>query len=371
MGIKYCKIMKLTKNFLIIITFLAALFYTVSLNAQSCQCVICKVPCGSVHTDPKCPAYVKKTNTSKSNQASLNSTFEQEIMGAIFSNMLNNLLNSNSNSKESEAEKLKRQQDEQIKQQRLAALIALQKKRNDSIAQAKHNKMMSEYKKLDSGDELKYKGLDDNKWKASIHFNCKITSFKGEVTVMKSVDGKLHAKQLTADQTIDLAPGDWIKTGPNSNVKLHYGLEKGGEDVMLGQNSAMNIITDENGTNIPKIQRGNVYVTNNLVSEKAAEITEDMISEANKEISKLRKKLKVRVPGGTCSLRGTEFSIEVDSLGNSVFIVYEGIVEILDEEEIYKLTLTAGQKGVVSSAGNLSGPTPIKEKEIIKWWKEK
>lgn len=363
--------MKLTKNLLIVITFLAALFYTVSLNAQSCQCVICKVPCGSVHTDPNCPGYVKKTNTSKSNQASLNSTFEQEIMGAIFSNMLNNFLNNNSNIKESEAEKLKRQQDEQIKQQRLAALIALQKKHNDSISQAKHNKMMSEYKKLDSGDELKYKGLDDNKWKASIHFNCKITSFKGEVTVMKSVDGKLHAKQLTADQTIDLAPGDWIVTGPKSSVKLHYGLEKGGEDILIGQKSAISIITDENGTNIPKFQRGNIYITNNLVSEKAAEIREDMISETNKQVSILKSKLNFRVPrGGTCSVRGTEFSIEVDSLGNSVFIVYEGIVEILDEEEIYKLTLTAGQKGVVSSAGNLSGPTPIKEKEIIKWWKE-
>lgn len=362
--------MKLSKNLLIVITFLAAFFYTGPLKAQNCQCVICKVPCGAVHTDSNCPGYVKKTSSSKSSQASSNSSFEQEIMGAIFSNMLNNLLNSNSNSKESEADKLKRQQDEQIRQQRLAALIALQKKRNDSIAQAKHNKMMSEYKKLDSGGELTYKGLDDNKWKASLHFNCKITSFKGEVTVMKSVEGKLYAKQLSADQPIDLAPGDWIKTGPNSNIKLHYGLENGGEDIMLGQNSVMNIVTDENGTNIPKIQRGNVYITNNFVSEKAAEIKEDMISEANKEISKLRKKFNVRVSGGTCSIRGTEFSIEVDSLGNSVFIVSEGIVEIFDEEEIYKLTLTAGQKGFLSSAGNLSGPIPIKEKEIIKWWKE-
>ncbi|MCW1149226.1 FecR family protein [Flavobacterium lacisediminis] len=337
------------------------------LMAQSgIECLGCGGMNGKHNTGCK---YMSSSTSSKSSVKS--SSFEQEIMGAIFSNMLNSVFNSSSNSKETEAEKLKRQQDEQIRQQRLAALIALQKKRNDSIAQAKHNKMMSEYKKLDSGGELKYKGLDDNKWKASIHFNCKITSFKGEVTVMKSVDGKLHAKQLTADQPIDLSPGDWIKTGPNSSIKLHYGLEKGGEDVMLGQNSAMNIVTDENGTNIPKIQRGNVYITNNLVSEKAAEITEDIISEANKEISKLRKKLKVRVHGGTCSIRGTEFSIEVDSLGNSIFNVFEGVVEIVDDNEIFKLTLTANQKGIISNSGNLLGPIPIKANEIIKWWKEK
>jgi len=313
--------------------------------------------------------YIGSNITNKT--TTYNSSFEQEIMGAIFSNMLSTLFNSSSNSKQTEAEKLKQQQEEQMRQQRLAALIALQKKHNDSIAQAKHDKMMKEYKKLDGDSDLKYKSLDKNNWNPAVNFNCKITSFKGKVIVYKSVDGKLHAKELSPNQPIDLAPGDWISTGSNSSVKLHYGLEKGGEDILIGQKSAMNIVTDEYNTHIPNFQRGNVYITNNLVSEKAAELSEDLISEANKHINQLEKKLKVRVRGGgTCSVRGTEFSIEVDSLGNSAVNIFEGVVEVKDDNQIYKLTLTAGQKGIVSSSGNLSGPIPIKEEEIIRWWKD-
>jgi len=325
--------------------------------------------CGGMNGNHK-PGCKYMVSSGTSNTSTKSSSFENEIMGVIFSNMFNSFFNS-SNSKEDEAEKIQQQQDEQIRQQRLAALIVLQKKYNDSIAQARHNKMMKEYKKLDDGSDLKYKSLDDNQWKPSITFNCKITSFKGDVKVYKSIDGKLYEKKLSTDQPIDLAPGDWISTGPKSSIKLHYGIEKGGKDIILGQKSAINIVTDENGTHIPKCVRGNYYVTNNLVSEKAVELREALIAKVDRQSALLKKKFNpIRLPGGTASIRGTEFSIEVDSVGNSIINIFQGIVEITDNNQIYKLTLTAGQKGIVTHIGNLSGPISIKEEEIIRWWKE-
>lgn len=332
-----------------------------SIYAQSgIQCVWCGGLNGN--HNPGCK-YLGHSSVSKPSSTSL--SLENEIMGIIFSNFLK----SGVNSKQTGTDKAKQEQEKQVKQQKLAVMLALQKKYNDSIAQVSHDKMMKEYKQLGDGSELTYKGLDERKWKASVNFNCKITSFKGDVSVVKA-DGKFI--KLTPDQTVDLAPGDWLATGADGRVKLHYGFENGGEDITLGQKSVINIVTDEYGTHIPSILRGNIYVTNNIVTERIAEIKEDVTTELIKRKNIIQKKINpIRIPGGTCSIRGTEFTVEVDSTKSSAIYVFDGIVEITDNEQVYKLILTGGQKGKVNNAGIMYGSSPIGEEETaIRWWEK-
>ncbi|MGE5457273.1 MAG: FecR domain-containing protein [Methanococcaceae archaeon] len=322
--------------------------------------------CGGMNGNhkPGCPYINKSINPASS---ATNISFEQQIMGAIFTNMFNSLLNSGSDSKQTEAEKLRQQQEQQLRQQRLSAMIALQKKYNDSVAQASHDKMMKEYKKLDGGGDLAFKSLDEDKWKPSAHFSCKITSFKGDVKVIKT-NGKMIP--LTQYQAVDLEPGDWLATGPNSRVKLHYDFESGGEDIMLGQKSAINIVTDEFGTHVPKFVRGNYYVTNNIVAEKYAEYQEELIAETNKLRNKLDKKFNIRTPTCALAVRGTEFTVNVDSTGKTIVCVFEGIVELTDPNHHALVTLTARTKGIVKDNGAISGPFTMKDEEKTNWWKE-
>jgi hypothetical protein len=301
------------------------------------------------------------------NPSAAHANIDQQILGAIFSGMLNNFFSTASDSKQTEAAKLRQQQEEQLRQQRLSAMIALQKKYNDSIAQSRHDKMMKEYKKLDGGNDLAFKRLDDDKWKPSSHFNCKITSFSGDVRVVKA-DGKMVV--ISPDEIIVLEPGDWLATGPNSRVKLHYSFESGGEDIMLGQKSAINIVTDESGTHIPKFVRGNYYVTNNIVTEKYAEYQEILISETDKLKSKFENKFKIRTPACALAIRGTEFTVNVDSIGKTIVCVFEGIVELTDYNHQTSLTLTAGKKGIVNDNGAIGGPLTIKDEEKTSWWKQ-
>lgn len=334
------------------------------------------VYCGAFRTKgeshkPGCPL---ATNDVTAPSAQAVTSIEQLIMQSIFSSMFNYLLSSGS---QTDADKLRQQQDEQ---KRLADMIAQQKRYNDSIAQARYDIMMKEYKKIgesddtsavykkiNEGEDLKYKVLGDKKLQPTIKFNCKITSFNGDVKVVKS-DGQMIS--LSKDKTVDLTPGDWLATGPNSRVKLHYNFESGGEDIILGQNSAINIITDEFCTHVPKFVRGNYYVTNNIITEKIAESYEELLSELNKQKNKYKRKFEIRGPSWAMAVRGTEFTVEIDSAGSTTVCVFDGIVELANNYQQVTVMLIAGTKGFVDSNGLFMEPISIKEEEITKWWKE-
>ncbi|HLP72325.1 MAG TPA: hypothetical protein VK155_05435 [Bacteroidales bacterium] len=346
--------------------FVLGILFIIPNQKLSAQTGIECLGCGGMNGNHKPGCKYMGANTA-SNSSIAHTNIDQQIMGAIFSGMLNNLFSSESDSKRTEAEKLRQQQEEELRQQRLAAMIKLQKKYNDSIAQSRHDKMMRDYKKLDGQGDLNFKGLDDDKWKVSAQFNCKITSFSGDVRVVKA-DGKMVI--ISPDQSLDLTPGDWLATGPNSWVKLHYGFESGGEDIILGQKSAINIVADESGTHIPKFMRGNYYVTNNILTEKYAEYQEKLISEADKLKKQFDKKYNMRTPSCALAVRGTEFTVNVDSIGKTVVFVFEGIVELTDNNHQAFIILTANTKGIVKDTGGISGPLTIKDEEKTNWWKE-
>src|SRR5512140_3712983 len=184
--------------------YLFVLFLLVSLNIYSQvqiphlgdpQCVECGGKNGNHKTS--CSYYNRAAKPSSASPcSSLN--LQQQIMLNIFSGMLNNAVNNNN--KSSAQNLMQEQRDEAIRQQQLAILLAKQKRQNDSIAQANHDRMMKDYKPLEGSSDLSYKGLDDKPKMAPVHFNCKITSFHGKVIVVKSNGQQidLSEKQSTA-----------------------------------------------------------------------------------------------------------------------------------------------------------------------------
>ncbi len=344
--------------------YLSALFLFLSIYGYSQTGIQC-VECGGMNGNHKmtCSSYNRSSSgTSSSNKTS----FEKDIMLNIFSATLNNLFsNKPSASRLSTQDIEKARQQEAQRQQALAALLARQKQYNDSIAEAKHNRMMKDYKQLEGGGEVKFKTFYDNTRKPSVHFNCRITAIKGNVTVLK-----LNGKEilLSETQSVDLVPGDWIATGNNSRLKMHYAFENGGEDILLGQETVINIVKNEDGAHVPKLMKGDMYVVNNKFKEELADKVLDKKDELVNEspvMQKLRKKLgEVRTPNAICGVRGTEFTVHVDEFDNTEVNVKNGIVDLTGNLMNGTITLTAGTKGTVKGTGEIAGPLKFDEKQF-------
>jgi len=343
--------------------YLSALFLLLSIYGFSQSGIEC-VECGGMNGNHKttCSSYNRSSSRTSSNKTS----FEKDIMLNIFSTTLNNLFSNKPSASQPNAqdrEKAKLQETQRL--QALAALLAKQKQYNDSIAEAKHNRMMKDYKQLEGGGDLKFKTLDDNTWKQSVHLNCKITAIKGEVTVLK-LNGKKNL--LSETQSVDLVPGDWIATGNNSRLKMHYAFENGGEDIILGQETVINIITNEDGVHVPKLMKGDMYVVNNKLKEYLADKLLDKKNELTNEspiMQKLRKKLgEVRTPNAICGVRGTEFTVYVDEFDNTEVNVKNGIVDLTGNLMNGTISLTAGTKGIVKGTGEIVGPLKFDEKQF-------
>ncbi len=364
-------------SFSLLIAGLLFMFFTAVINpvyAQSvsgAQCVICGGMNGNHKTT--CKYYNPSAN---SNSGSAGYTMEQEIMGTIFQSFLKSVFSSSGSDDAKSAEEIKKiEAEKQNRIKQLAVKQALLKKYNDSLAKAEHDKMMKDYKKLEGSGELNYKGLDDEKkLNASVKFNCKITSFKGEVKILKS-DGKIV--QLSENQSVDLEAGDWIATGAASNVKLHYSFEKGGEDVLLGQRSALTIVKNGEGESVPKLINGKLYSVNNMVTEKIAEGNEayneaydNVVGKTKSLMNLIKIRTQIRTPTAVCGIRGTEFTMDVDSLGNTLVIVMEGLVDLTCTVNDSTITLSAGDKGIVNRNGEVFGPIKFENADIDNWWKD-
>lgn len=335
------------------------------------ECSYCKGKNGNHKSSCR---YYNPPASSGSSNISSNANFEQEIAQEILGNMITNLFRNAG--KQSEEEKQRQKRQEELAKAHLAAMEAKQKKYNDSVLQVKHDKMKKEMKPLEGYGNVAYKSLENPKPK--VNFNCKITGFKGEVKILKANGGGLIT--LSDNQSIDLAPGDYIAAGDNSQVKLHYAFEKGGEDILLGQNTIATIVTEEDGTQIPKLigKKGRMYETNNKVSDFTANMNEKVITEIKELTKEARKalwqtenqKLRVRCANWAMAVRGTEFFLITDSLENSNVFVLNGMVDVIDEVNSKYVTLTTGYMCTVSSTGVISGILNFKIEEQNKWWLE-
>lgn len=362
--------------------FLFAILFSVTNNsfAQSgIECDWCHGMNGNHNAGCRYLGTSEKTSTSSSQSVSI----EQEIMTQIFAGMIKNMFSATTTpeTQQSDEEKQKQLQEEKLRQQRLDELMKRQKRMNDSIAQVRHDKMMKDYKPLDSTGNVAFKGLDDGNQFQKINFSCKMTEFKGQVVVVKS-DGKKTV--LTEESIVDLAPGDWIATGPNSRVKLHYAFEKGGKDVILGQNSGMTVVVDEDGQNTPKLVKGRMYSFSNIASENFVKLEEELLSLQNKivnEPDRIKRRFLVRMyemknrnrlllPTFALAVRGTEFTASVDSLGNSYVYLINGAVDIIDKFDGSVVMLTPGSFGVVNAEGKVIKVEKFDVEKFERWWED-
>lgn len=353
--------------------FLSALFIFVSLGIYSqipavtgAQCV----ECGGMNGDHKtwCSSYNPGVKAAPSSSGS-SINIQQQIMLNIFSRMLSNADNNHKKSEQQKEQELAQQKkDDAVRQQHLAALLEKQKKYNDSIAQANHDRMMKDYKPLNGTGDLSYKGLDDKQKVLQVHFNCKITSFSGNVVVIKSNGKEI---KLSETQSADLAPGDWIATGENSRIKLHYAFENGGEDMTLSSKTVINIEANEDGTQLPKLMRGKMYVVKNSGERQYHQEGEGITDQATFEANKLKAaienrfiKMSVRTPGAALAIRGTEFTVNVDDFSDTEVNVKNGVVELTGDLSHGTITLTAGKKGIVKATGEIEGPMEMDETQF-------
>lgn len=290
---------------------------------------------------------------------------ESYIMGAL----IQSLFSSPQKNKPTAAEVERQKQIDQQREQALAMRMALLKRYNDSVAQARHDKMMKEYKTLEGGGELKYKGLDEKKWQPH-KFNCTITSVKGSVLI-----GKADGSKIRLDNSVDavLSPGDWIIVGEKSKIKLHYDFKNGGKDISIGERSVANIITDEKGDHLINMQMGKYYETGNSIG-KTGDVFDDFSNATNSTVKMLQNeygyKYHVRTPTAICGIRGTTYEVVYDSISGTHVNVFEGRVALINPVTEKFILLKAGQRGAINKSGELNGPFSISDKGELKWWED-
>jgi len=85
------------------------------------------------------------------------------------------------------------------------------------------------------------------------------------------------------------------------------------------------------------------------------------------KVSKQRSKLLVETPSGVAAVKGTEFYGVVDSEGNTMIVVIEGIVELMNK--LGKAMVKAGQTGKLEK-GQPPAAAPTDPNNTMNWAKD-
>ena len=73
------------------------------------------------------------------------------------------------------------------------------------------------------------------------------------------------------------------------------------------------------------------------------------------------------MPSAVCGVRGTEYTITVDSLGNTSVYVLDGIVDLMGDLNENTITLTPGYAGTVNNLGGIVGVYKFEIDQMEKW----
>lgn len=237
------------------------------------------------------------------------------------------------------------------------------KRREQEQKQKKQQELTSQLKPLPVENDME-----------TIHFTCKITSIKGTILIQKLNGKKILLREGNPiDNDITLSPGDYIATGENSRIKLHYAFEQGGHDMVMGPKGLLSIVTDENGVNMPLVKLGGYYLTNNIsgnIRELYDQTSDNIEKELNKIKGQMGDKMRVRTPTAAIAVRGTDFTLHVDSLGNTLVVVKSGIVDVTNNMGSNAKTILGGNKAFISIDGQITGPVPIGEADWKTWWED-
>lgn len=203
-----------------------------------------------------------------------------------------------------------------------------------------------------------------------------MTNYTGRISVQT-----LSGMPFTIDKSrpVFFEKGDVITTFANSNLELQTLSGRG--NLKLLENSKIEIGDNSNPEiEFLKLITGKIEV--NLEKMEAFErdfeqlikayendlktIKDEFKAKAVKEfkakkaaILKFNKKFEVRSCCGAGATRSTRFSVRVDDLGNTEFIVMEGNVELSSPKSEKKVVVKAGEMAFILKDGSISKPKNI------------
>lgn len=158
-------------------------------------------------------------------------------------------------------------------------------------------------------------------------------------TVESTSAGSTEARPVTEDSSI--ASGDLVKTNEGATVVLKYPDES---MTLVGSNTEIALLelsSDPEGTTQVVVIRQEIGLTHNVVQP----------------LTNSRSKFEIQTPAATINVRGTDFTVEVDSAGVTDITVSEGIVEV--EGQGKTIVLTTGEETTVTPGSEPTTPVPV------------
>jgi|GEM_PF-4502984 len=158
-------------------------------------------------------------------------------------------------------------------------------------------------------------------------------------TVVAQPADSTEVEPITEDT--DIASGDLIRTSAGASVVLTYPDDS---MTMVGANSEIALLTlssDPEGATQVVVFRQEIGMTHNVVQP----------------LTSSQSKFEIQTPAATINVRGTEFTVEVDSEGVTDVAVSEGSVEV--KANGTTILLTSGEGTMVSPGSEPSTPVPV------------
>lgn len=158
-----------------------------------------------------------------------------------------------------------------------------------------------------------------------------ITFVKGIVEVKRAGSDKW----IRARKSMPLNAGDTVRTGKNSYAEL--GCSSSEFSTAAGSEIRMNSLSI-------------LTVPDRVLKVERKSRVRVVIDDAIKNVYSLfgKEEFEVETPSAVCGIRGTDFIIDVDEDGNTVFLLREGSIHVKNIYDNSEVTLKPGQK-VLSS----------------------
>lgn len=158
-------------------------------------------------------------------------------------------------------------------------------------------------------------------------------------TVESTSAGSTEARPVTEDSVV--ASGDLVKTDEGSSVVLTYPDES---MTLVGANTEIALLelsSDSEGTTQVVVIHQEIGLTHNVVQP----------------FTNSQSKFEIQTPAATINVRGTEFTVEVDSAGVTEVNVSEGTVEV--EGQGKTIVLTTGEGTTVTPGSEPTSAVPV------------
>ncbi len=164
-------------------------------------------------------------------------------------------------------------------------------------------------------------------WAQEEAFTAKIFKTKGDVEFLK----KGAAAWMPVEAPYMLDEGDQVKTGPKAMADIYI---KYGSKIRLAADTTFTVSKVAPEGNAVEVLKGKLTAWIRHFAGRA---------------------FTVRTPAAVCAVRGTVFGVEVSPAGDATWDLFQGAVQISDNQN-HTADLMAGQRLSVSQAGGITAP---------------